>query len=396
VGAAVSPSVRVGVAVMAHPRREAFIPELLDALDRPAEVVFDTRNDRWDTGRRSMLAYRNDPDATHWLVVQDDAIVCRDLVAGIESALAHVPPRTPLCLYVGKLTPFAPAVAALAAQATQDGVSWLSMDSMHWGVGIVMPVELIAPMVQWGDTAGAAVPNYDKRISRWLGGQGIQTFYPWPSLVDHRDSPSLVPGRRGGRGRSAHRFLGTDGSALDVDWSGPTIHVNALRSYSTARRRTPTPKERRLMAPTPVHYVSGDVYVAKQNGRVNVDGRPVRIIRGSTFAHASSWIVKNRPQLWRPVRLDFPPSDNGVAPSTLDVEALAQANPNIGPVLDGTAVAAEVQAATDDEPESPEPKPAAKDVRAWAKEAGVDVPASGPIPAAVVEQYQAAHAVTEW
>ena len=149
------------------------------------------------------------------------------------------------------------------------------------------------------------------------------------------------------------------------------------------------------MAPTPVHYVSGDVYVAKQNGRVNVDGRPQRIIRGATFAHANSWIVKNRPQLWRPVRLDFPPSDNGVAPSTLDGEAPAEANPNIGPVLDGAAVAAEV-AATAVEPESPEPKPAAKDVRAWAKETSVDVPASGPIPAAVVEQYQAAHQVTEW
>jgi hypothetical protein len=391
--------IRVGVAVMAHRKREAFIPELLASLDRPAEVVWDQRDDRWDTGRRSMLAHRNDPEATHWLVVQDDAIVCRDLVAGIESALAHVPSRTPLCLYVGKLTPFAPMVTALAAQATQDGVSWLSMDSMHWGVGIVMPVELIGPMVQWGDTGGQSIPNYDKRISRWLGGQGVQTFYPWPSLVDHRDSPSLVPGR-GRRGRHAHRFLGADVSALDVDWSGGAIHVNALRSYSGGRRRSPASKERRPMAPTPVHYVSGDVFVAKQNGRVNLDGRPMRIIRGSTFAHASSWIVKNRPQLWRPVRLDFPPSDNGVAASTLDVEAMAQANPNIGPVIDPEALATEVVAsavavATAPDVE-PAPKPAAKDVRAWAKETGVDVPASGPIPAAVVEQYQAAHAVTEW
>jgi hypothetical protein len=118
----------------------------------------------------------------------------------------------------------------------------------------------------------------------------------------------------------------------------------------------------------------------------------VRIIRGSTFAHASSWIVKNRPQLWRPVRLDFPPTDHGEAPSTLDVEALAQANPNIGPVVDGT----EVQAATVAEPESSEPKPAAKDVRAWAKAEGIEVPARGPIPDDVIERYRAASSVTEW
>lgn len=37
-----------------------------------------------------------------------------------------------------------------------------------------------------------------------------------------------------------------------------------------------------------------------------------------------------------------------------------------------------------------EPKPA--DVRAWAKEAGVDVPARGKLPAEVVDAYKAAHA----
>lgn len=40
---------------------------------------------------------------------------------------------------------------------------------------------------------------------------------------------------------------------------------------------------------------------------------------------------------------------------------------------------------------APDTAPAPKDVRAWATEQGIEVPARGKLPDAVVEQYQAAH-----
>lgn len=222
----------VGVAIMAHRRRERFVPDLLAALDRPAEVVWDERNDRWHTGRRAMLAYRNHPGHTHWMVVQDDAIVCRDLAAGVEQALEHVPAKSPLCLYVGRVRPFREHVHRLVGRAG-PGVSWLAMNNMNWGVGIVMPVELIEPCITWGDRRGD-IANYDKRIGRWLQHQGITVYYPWPSLVDHRDSPSLVPGR-GSAGRRAHRFIGADVSALDQRWDGRLLSVPDLNNHPGTR-----------------------------------------------------------------------------------------------------------------------------------------------------------------
>jgi hypothetical protein len=212
---------------MAHRKREVFIPELLAKLDRPAEVVWDQIDNRWDTGRRSMLAY--DPQATHHLVVQDDAVIPRDLVAGIEKALRVVPAKTPLCLYAGKVRPFRAAVQQLVDRAGQS-TSWLSMSQCHWGVGIVMPTELIRPMVAWCDTR-TEVANYDKRISRWCQSRRLTVFYPWPSLVDHRDSPSLVPGRVS-TGRRAHKFVGADESALSCDWSGQVVSIPALSRYA--------------------------------------------------------------------------------------------------------------------------------------------------------------------
>lgn len=219
-------TVTVSVAVMAHPTRRRFVDELLTRLDRPATVVWDQRNDRWDTGRRSMLAH--DPDASHHLVIQDDAIPCRDLVAGVEKALGRLPhPETsPLCLYLGRVQPHAGKINQLVTRAVRD-TSWITMGQLHWGPGIVMPTHLIGDMVAWCDQR-SEVPNYDKRISRWCQHQGLTVWYPWPSLVDHRgvtQNPSLIDGRTGNR--RAHRFLGADRSALGCDWSGGVVGISS-------------------------------------------------------------------------------------------------------------------------------------------------------------------------
>lgn len=222
----------VGVAIMAHRKRARFIPSLQASLDRPAQVVWDQHNDRWETGRRAMLAYRTNPRATHWLVVQDDAVACRDLVAGVEAALRHVPADSPVSLYAGRVRPFRDAVAHLVGQADRD-TSWLTMTQLHWGVGVVIPVRWIDEMVRWCDTR-TDVANYDKRMSRWIQHRRLTVHYTWPSLVDHRESPSLVPGRSA-RGRRAYRFIGAGRSALGVRWDGKTVAMAALARYSSGK-----------------------------------------------------------------------------------------------------------------------------------------------------------------
>ena len=70
--------ITLSVSMMAHPKRAAQVEGILAQLDRKdVEVVWDERENRWDTGRRSMLAY--DPRCSHHAVIQDDVLVCRDL-----------------------------------------------------------------------------------------------------------------------------------------------------------------------------------------------------------------------------------------------------------------------------------------------------------------------------
>lgn len=222
---------RVGVAIMAHPKRKEFVPSILDRLDAEATVVWDRYNDRHETGSRAMLAYKDDfQRPTHWLVIQDDAVVPRNLVAALTRALEHTGGH-PLGLYIGNVR----AYERLISRALGDReVSWLRMPGPKWGVGVCIPTCLIDDMVAWGDRQN--IENYDRRMAHYLTKLGLLTLYPWPSLVDHRvGHESLVPGRTGER--HAMNFIGED--ALDFDPTGEVANnvLAVFRSRSTGQMR---------------------------------------------------------------------------------------------------------------------------------------------------------------
>jgi len=220
-------NISLSVAMMAHPKRTEQVQRILGQLDRDCPVVWDEKQSRWDTGKRAMLAY--DPTCTHHAVIQDDVLVCRDLFAGVVEALAHVPEDVAVCGYVGRVRPSREMVANATMLARKHHASWITMRTLNWGLLIVVPTRCITEMIAYCDPL-RDVPNYDRRLSRyWELGRGAKTWYTWPSLVDHADGPSLVPGRvavsrvGGKTGRIAHNFIGEQASALDVDWNGAVV-----------------------------------------------------------------------------------------------------------------------------------------------------------------------------
>lgn len=171
---------------MAHPSRAAFIPSLQSRLASPASVVFDEKNDRWDTGRRSLLAYS--PDATHHLVIQDDAIPASALVQGLNRWLPRLP-ESALCLYSGNISQFRRIYRQRARPPC-----FLQMQQLQWGVAIVLPTKFIPAVVEMGD-ALEQIGNYDMRLSMWCVENDLPVLYPQQCWVNHRRTPSLVPGR---------------------------------------------------------------------------------------------------------------------------------------------------------------------------------------------------------
>jgi len=210
----------LSVAIMAHASREKWVPDLEAQLGN-VKTVWDRMNDRWDTGARALVAY--DPNCTHHLVVQDDALLPPDFLEGVKKMLEYIPYPSPVGLYYGRVRPRETHTRMLVQRAKQQNASFIRHGGPWWGVGIIIPTANIPEIVKWGDSR-PDIPNYDRRISRWYQENDIECYYPVPSLIEHRhgdENPSLVPGRTG-INRRAWQFVGPR-SALDVDWSGPVI-----------------------------------------------------------------------------------------------------------------------------------------------------------------------------
>lgn len=212
----------IGVSVMAHPSRKHLVDRLLETLDGPAEVVWDRRNDEWDTGNRSWEEH--DPATTHHLVLQDDALPCRDLLAGLGKAVAVYPDQV-MSLYLG-VNRNAQGnslrhrnVTAAITDADKANASWITTNGTWWGPAILIPTPLIPHMLSF---CRRHTDVYDRRIARWCRERQLLAWHPWPSWIEHADEPSLViKGRQ--PGRTARRWVGAKASALDFDPEGPVI-----------------------------------------------------------------------------------------------------------------------------------------------------------------------------
>lgn len=244
----------ISVAIMGHPTRQHLIDELVGSLDAEPVIVLDEKNNEWDTGRRAIEAF--DPAARWHVVLQDDALVCRDLVAGLTrsplcdrplrvagTVIANEPPlNAAIGLYFGQAKPYNGRVARTARRADEVGASWITLPHLHWGVGVVLPVPLIEQILVLGDRTH--VLEYDRRLSTVFRKLGMPVWYTWPSLVDHRDERSLLR-HDTEEHRRAHRFEGTGWSALSTEWwGGPVLHMPSGNRQVTPRKVT---RKRRMV-----------------------------------------------------------------------------------------------------------------------------------------------------
>lgn len=230
---------RLSASIMAHPVRESLVDELVASLDRPVAVHWDLAGpptsqgeQRWNNGVGAWRMY--DPDADYHVVIQDDAAVCEDFLAGFEKALERVPNDNAqvVSAYIGSKRPSQMVFTNMARQARFEDASWVRGLKLSWGVAIALRTDTIEPMLEWcSELQGAP---YDLRISKYYRDEvNIDCWYTWPCLVDHRQSPSLVA--HGDQGRHARSFY--QGSALDLAWGGPIIYDRRLKRREILDRR---------------------------------------------------------------------------------------------------------------------------------------------------------------
>jgi hypothetical protein len=202
-------------AIMAHQKRWAWA-ELL-SVQTGLPIVWDEINEVWDTAKRAWRAH--DPDATHHVVLQDDAIPCKDLMATLQQ-ISDMHPTEPFCLTV--IDYRLHGAKRDYEKAVDSGQPFWKSNAAVSAVGLMIPVKDIAPMITYGESYNTI--HDDLKIRNYYKSLGRKLTFPIPSLLQHRPvevNPSLVPGNDGRwSDRSSSNFIGEDVSGLSVNWSG--------------------------------------------------------------------------------------------------------------------------------------------------------------------------------
>jgi hypothetical protein len=197
------PRVRISTAIMAHPRRIDAARRLRDTLGELAPcIVTDPEPDGPPTAlRTARLAWAaSSADATHHLVLQDDARPVRGFAEALTAAVTARPTHAvSLFTECGSRSSYAVRLAALTGRAWAP-----TLDAYTPSVGLVLPVEHARGFTDSAEARDARPDDAqdDVRIGRYLYAAGVPGCVPVWNLIEHEGPDSLVGNEHLGPRRS--------------------------------------------------------------------------------------------------------------------------------------------------------------------------------------------------
>ena len=213
---------KISVSIMAHPRRKLQARALYDQLQQypfsDVFIIWDELNNEWHTGKRALKGGIVLGSDWH-VVIQDDALLTPDFYANIEGAIKALPVKTLFSLYTGTARPLARRVSEAVAKA-RDG-DWLQSHQLYWGVGIVLPSDQIAAMLDFVEDIEL---QYDNKVGEFYCQNGLPVYYCNPSLVNHDDELGTLLAGHGKdvspEPRVAHKL-----ATGSIRWTGKTHYI---------------------------------------------------------------------------------------------------------------------------------------------------------------------------
>ena len=176
----------ININIQAHKKRKNFIPYLKRKLGN-VTVVWDKENDVWETRERCL---KNHIKANkRWsLTIQDDALIPDDFIEKVQSFLAMCEEKEGETFAVNFY--FGMRDTNLVNRLRKLG--HFKKRGMTGGVAICLPTKILPDILKMWEGSEEFKKHDDSRIGKFLQSRMIETFYPVPSIVQHRDSESLI------------------------------------------------------------------------------------------------------------------------------------------------------------------------------------------------------------
>lgn len=194
----------LSIRIMAHQDRAEQAIRLYNQLaDMPfydCRIEWDNSNSEWETGKSAWL----DQKGSDWsLVIQDDAIISEEFYTNVLRAIKSVPQETCISFYLGTTRPYNNAITKAFNRASDDGASWLAGKSLHHGVCVAMPTEMVENVIKYVDKSNL---QYDHRIGSYFKKHRLPVYYTMPSLCDHNDDMPSITNHKVSKARVARMY----------------------------------------------------------------------------------------------------------------------------------------------------------------------------------------------
>lgn len=222
----------LSIAIQHHPKRPELLGPLMAAMTPgpPPNIVFDPDPNNphpspWRTYRRALE--ETPAWASHRLIVQDDALVCRSFPLAAQRAVAARPEAVVVFCVLGAPKSWAMRVITAAnsdspwAELHFGAVrTWLPVVATSWPANVIRPALDYVDSRSWPNPFRAD----DEIAGRIVTDLKLKVLATAPSLVDHPDVVPSSMGRRTAQGglnpnRVAACFI--DDSCCDplsIDW----------------------------------------------------------------------------------------------------------------------------------------------------------------------------------
>lgn len=205
----------LSVWVQGHPSRTALHRRLAaNVAPLPFNLSLHTSEppDPWAGYKLAVCRAVEECDASHLIVLQDDAIPCYDFPLAVADAIKDRPDDV-LSLWVGDMRDLT-AKFYRRAQVAKERWSPVNFSKIHHCVALVWPRALAEEFLEWTSTSmlpgdGRDQQSDDAIVGAWARRTHHQFWATVPSLVEHNDDvPSTIGRPQGGRDRRAIWFAG--------------------------------------------------------------------------------------------------------------------------------------------------------------------------------------------
>lgn len=176
---------------MASEERQKYFPYLREKLGDVPFSIDGTRKTFknigvWENCKRAWKM-RN-PRAKYHLVIQDDAIICDNLIERIEDLIKKTPRDYAYQLFfVGELA------TRVEEKTKSEREGFIIRTNLDSGVAIMLPTHMIDHIMAMAERNNTNID--DANIGYALNRIGMKIVYPVPCFIDHRsckETPTLI------------------------------------------------------------------------------------------------------------------------------------------------------------------------------------------------------------